>query len=111
MKLTLHFQDQISETPLIRIDFGADHTNPQFVNGMVPIDLAAHKGRSFSISEPHIHYYVEGYQAKWAKPLSETGFPIVIIKDLSDVKPAILAMAQLINLLTQLSITIEDLAV
>ena len=57
---------------LARLDIdGAPHTNPTVTTAPLPT-LAAHIGAK--ISCPHFHYYVEGFDDRWAVPAAEAGF-------------------------------------
>lgn len=108
LKLTLHFQTVDNSIPLIRIDYGAGHKNPEISTNNVPNTLIQYQGKRFENNEAHIHYYVEGYALRWAIPLSQDGFPIKSIDSLEDIKKAILAMGNLVNLQTKLHIDIQE---
>lgn len=57
---------------LARLDIdGPPHTNPTAAAPPLPI-LAPHNGAT--VPCPHFHFYVEGYEAKWAVPASGAGF-------------------------------------
>lgn len=57
---------------LARLDIdGPPHTNPTAAVAPLPM-LVPHNGRV--IPCPHYHFYVEGYEDKWAVPASEVGF-------------------------------------
>lgn len=57
---------------LARLDIdGPPHTNPVVTTPPLPT-LAAHVGAT--IACPHFHYYVEGFDDRWAVPASEAGF-------------------------------------
>lgn len=57
---------------LARLDIdGPPHTNPTVTTPPLP-SLAAHVGAT--IACPHFHYYVEGFDDRWAVPASEAGF-------------------------------------
>ncbi|MBX3381665.1 MAG: hypothetical protein KF805_16340 [Phycisphaeraceae bacterium] len=56
---------------LARLDIdGPPHTNPVVTPPLAA--LAAHVGAT--IACPHFHYYVEGFDDRWAVPASEAGF-------------------------------------
>lgn len=57
---------------LARLDIdGPPHTNPTVTTAPLPA-LAAHVGAR--IPCPHFHFYVEGFDARWAVPAGEAGF-------------------------------------
>ena len=57
---------------LARLDIdGPPHTNPTVVTPPMAA-LAAHVG--VKIDCPHFHFYVEGFEDRWAVPASEAGF-------------------------------------
>ena len=63
--------------PLIRVDFGGRHKNPDYINDYIPSYLAHYKGVEFSREEPHIHIATGIYpniDLKWAIPLEEFKF-------------------------------------
>lgn len=73
LKLTLHVQDNESKDCLIRIDYGATHTNPKDILDTLPNEFYPFAG--VKLQEPHIHYNIDGYKiAAWALPLSQTAF-------------------------------------
>lgn len=108
IKLTLHIQSDDLNIPLLRIDYGGTHKNPEESDWFVPSEFERFTGKAFDVSTPHIHYYVEGYGLKWAIPLSIDDFPVKRIQGIDDIKAAILAMAVVINLQTIINITIQD---
>lgn len=56
---------------LARLDIdGPPHTNPTAANPPLPM-LAPYNGAS--VSCPHYHFFVEGYEARWAVPASVVG--------------------------------------
>jgi hypothetical protein len=57
---------------LARLDIdGPPHTNPTVTTAPLPA-LAVHIGAT--IPCPHFHYYVEGFDDRWAVPAAEAGF-------------------------------------
>lgn len=57
---------------LARLDIdGPPHTNPTAANPPLPI-LAPYNGAI--VPCPHYHFFVEGYEDKWAVPASVVGF-------------------------------------
>jgi len=111
MKLTLHVQSTEGHLPLLRIDYGGSHKNPESANAFVPASFLSYKGSTFESDNPHIHYYVQGHFLDWAIPLTNDVFPVKHILTKNDIKTAILAVAALINLETVLTITIQEEAV
>ena len=108
LKLTLHLQEDDISLPLMRIDFGGTHKNPEEPNKNVPAFLIPFKGTIFKHNQPHIHYYVQGQGTDWALPLDNDSFPIKKIVSNNDKREAILAMAQKVNLLTDLEVIIQS---
>lgn len=107
LKLTLHLQEDDISLPLLRIDFGGTHKNPEEPNNNVPAFLIPFKGISFNFNQPHIHYYVQGHGTDWALPLDNDSFPIKKIITNDDKREAILALTQKINLQTDLEVIIQ----
>jgi len=57
---------------LARLDIGGSrHTNPTAATPPLPM-LALHNGSS--IPCPHFHFYVEGFDDRWAIPAADAGF-------------------------------------
>ena len=57
---------------LARLDIdGPPHTNPTAPNPLIRV-LAPYNG--VAVPCPHFHFYVEGYEARWAVPASTMGF-------------------------------------
>ena len=57
---------------LARLDIdGPPHTNPTAPNPPLPL-LAPYNGQT--VSCPHYHFFVEGYEVRWAVPASVVGF-------------------------------------
>ena len=76
--ITLKYTDQLrcrTHIPLLRLDIGgAMHTNPRISSPCLPrdpfYDVHDHCiGRVFLPGEPHIHFYREGYDDRWAYPV------------------------------------------
>ncbi len=58
--------------PLIRLDYGGRHKNPERANNKIPDWIAQFAGKDFNRDEPHVHIYVESSglsDLKWAVPL------------------------------------------
>lgn len=56
---------------LARLDIdGPPHTNPTAANPPLPI-LAPYNGQT--VPCPHYHFFVEGYEDRWAVPASAVG--------------------------------------
>ena len=104
LKLTLHFMDNETKIGLLRIDFNGQHQNPEEIVAELPEDLNPYAGKLFTYSEPHIHFYVEGYKPMvWAKPL-ENDFPVQKIISPADVVSAFFAFNKMIQLETRFKI-------
>ena len=103
LKITLHFQNINASLPLLRIDYGGTHKNPEEANKNVPDCFRAFTAEDFMEDDPHIHYYVEGQGLNWAIPLREDDFPIKTINNDNDKIAAIKAVCNEINLLTILN--------
>ena len=108
IKLTLHFQNTDGQLPLLRIDYCGTHKNPEQPTEYVPKYFLPYTGQYIGVNIPHIHYFVQDYDLKWAIPLSEDVFPIKNIQSTADIIEAILAFAKLVNLQSQLKITMQD---
>jgi hypothetical protein len=75
LKITLHFQEDITNIGLLRVDFGGRHENPVAINDKVPEYMSRYSGQW--IDQSHIHYYIEGYKPlAWAIPLMDDSFSI-----------------------------------
>jgi hypothetical protein len=98
-RISLHHQENITKTGLLRIDFNSGHRNPELINSFVPEILHKYAGHWF-LNEPHIHLFVEGYKdLAWALPLAEyDNFPIKDIQSDQEYSQAIKAFAKHINL-------------
>lgn len=76
-KTTLHHQEALTNIGLLRVDFKGTHQNPAEINNFVPEELKPYVGKWFTINEPHMHFYVEGYKPlAWAIPLKLNEFGI-----------------------------------
>lgn len=111
LKVTLHFQNIDGPLPLLRIDYGGFHKNPEYANEHVPERFRLFCGQAFDLNTPHIHYFVQGYGLNWALPLIEDEFPVKSISARSDIMDAIQGMARLIKLETELEISFHEEAV
>ncbi len=103
LKITLHFQNIDASMPLLRIDYGGTHKNPELANKYVPESFLEHKGKEFVVGEPHIHYYIQGHDLDWALPLIDDDFPIKTITSDEDKVAATIAVCNKVNLQTVLS--------
>lgn len=103
LKLTLYLMDDETKIGLLRIDYKGQHCNPMIIKDNVPSEFHDYAGKHFTYTEPHIHYYVEGYKTSldWAVPLSVDNFPIKEIKNNHDVLEAFYNFNKLINLKTR----------
>ncbi len=61
---------------ILRLDIYSTHTNPEFVEEKAPMELKElmkkYSSKRF-LKEAHLHFYIEGYNDKWAFPLCEFG--------------------------------------
>ncbi|HPV15460.1 MAG TPA: hypothetical protein PL126_07425, partial [Candidatus Cloacimonadota bacterium] len=89
--------------PLLRIDYGGIHVNPETANEHVPERFLEYVGKEFDVGEPHIHYYIQGHDLDWALPLLNDDFPIKTISSDDDKVAAIKAVCDKVNLQTVLS--------
>lgn len=102
-KISLHFQENNSNTGLLRVDFGGRHRNPSEITSNVPVLLQSFVDQW--LDTPHIHFNVEGFPTLvWALPL--TAYPEFVTKEINssnDFKQAILNFASEINLVNTLT--------
>lgn len=102
LNLTLHVQDNESKDCIVRIDYGASHTNPTNVLETLPEKFHPFAGQI--LHEPHMHYNIDGYKvASWALPLSEANFSPDKLENLGfrvNFREAIYNFVQLINVQT-----------
>jgi hypothetical protein len=105
-KMTLYLFDDETNLGLIRIDYNGKHKNPEYINDKVPDIMRKYKGKWFEYSEPHIHYYVEGYKTglEWAIPLVDDDFPVKDISDSASIKEAFIEFNSRINLKTEITV-------
>ena len=61
LKISLHHQESNSNVGLARLDFKGRHQNPAEANSNLPNRFKPYVGKFFEKDEPHIHFYVEGY--------------------------------------------------
>jgi len=59
------------EIPFLRIDYGGRHRNPTTDISNICTIINKYKGFEFKIDTPHVHIYIEGFNDKWAVPISE----------------------------------------
>jgi len=108
LKLTLHFQENDYSRPLLRIDYGGLHKNPESLTDDVPPAFRAHKGVWFKVNQPHIHYYITGFGTDWALPLTDDEFSVKNIVSNEDKKIALIELSKKVNLLTNLEVTVQE---
>ena len=94
-----HFQKDTGQF-LLRVDLEGTHMNPPESNDKVPEVFHTYKGKL--LKGPHVHYYVEGYDSRWALPFEETEFKEwAYFRDIEEVLPNIVRrIANMINLKT-----------
>ena len=84
IKISFHFQENDSETGLIRIDYNGSHQNPDIKSPSLPEKFHPFVGKHFK-DEHHIHYYVQGYRyLAWAIPLTKSDFKIKELRNDSE---------------------------
>ncbi|MGM0520386.1 MAG: DUF6978 family protein [Campylobacterota bacterium] len=73
------FQKRVQKTIVLRrLDFFGSHQNPPLTAIPIEIDenllnlMQKYENKRFN-KESHIHFYVEGYDVKWAFPVEEMG--------------------------------------
>nr|DAP59037.1 MAG TPA: hypothetical protein [Caudoviricetes sp.] len=102
LNLTLHVQDNESKDCIVRIDYGASHTNPTNILETLPEKFHSFAGQI--LHEPHMHYNIDGYKvASWALPLSEANFSPDKLENLGfrvNFREAIYNFVQFINVQT-----------
>ena len=103
-KISLHHQESITNMGLLRVDYTANHVNPETINEYVPDFLHQYAGLRF-IHQPHIHFFVEKYKSlAWAMPLKDyQGFDVKEIKSIHDIPTALRSFAKAINLVDELT--------
>jgi len=101
-KISLHHQENVTKEGLLRVDYTANHVNPEIVNEYVPDFLHQYVGARF-VFEPHIHFSVETYKSlAWAMPLKDyQGFDVKEIKSTHDFSIALRSFAKAINLVDE----------
>nr|WKN38173.1 hypothetical protein K4G66_05600 [Tunicatimonas sp. TK19036] len=106
LKVTFHFQEDNANYGLLRVDYGGRHKNPEIANEFVPKSFHPYCGQW--LSEPHIHYSIEGYKPlAWAIPLEEDSFLVKTINSTTEISKALSTFFKKINLLTELIITVQ----
>ena len=84
IRISFHFQENDSETGLIRIDYNGSHQNPRIKSPSLPEKFHPFVGKHFE-DKNHIHYYVQGYRhLAWAIPLTKSDFKIKELHDDSE---------------------------
>lgn len=105
LKTSIHHMESQSFVGLMRIDFKGGHHNPPVILESLPEYLKPYADKWFEVTEPHIHFYVEGYKPlAWAMPLQDSDFPIKDIKHQSDINELITNFAEKVNLKSKIDI-------
>lgn len=105
LKTSLHHQESNSHIGLLRIDFKGGHHNPVEVKETVPKFLEEYADLWLKPSEPHMHFFVEGYRPlAWAVPLDHTDFAIKDLTSPSDIADLIVNFAKEVNVSSLLNI-------
>lgn len=105
LKTSLHHQESTSYLGLLRIDFKGGHHNPVEIKDTLPEFLKGYADHWFGPSEPHMHFFVEGYKPlAWAMPLKDTKFPIKDLSSPSDLVDLIVNFAKEVNVKSLLNI-------
>lgn len=105
LKTSIHHMESKSFVGLLRIDFKGGHHNPSAILESLPEFLKPYTDKWFEPSEPHIHFYVEGYKPLvWAVPLEDTDFPVKHITKQRDLIELITNFAERINLKSKINI-------
>lgn len=62
---------------ILRLDIYSKHKNPEFIKEKSPKELGSlmqkYSGAVFEKERSHLHFFVKGYNDKWAFPISEFG--------------------------------------
>lgn len=62
---------------ILRLDIYSKHKNPEFIKEKSPKELSSlmqkYSGAVFEKECSHLHFFVKGYNDKWAFPISEFG--------------------------------------
>jgi hypothetical protein len=106
-KLTLHLQEEDASIGLLRVDFNGRHKNPVIATDSIP-EIFKNYADSW-LQGSHIHYFFDGYKPlSWAIPLHhDSSFPIHEFNDPSQIGPIIINFGRRINLITELTVTIQ----
>ncbi len=104
-KISIHHQEKYSNIGLVRVDYKGRHLNPEGIKDTLPEIFKQYAGAFFERTEPHIHFYVDGYKPlAWAIPLKDYDFDTQSVKSMEDFNNAICNFAKLINVETILNI-------
>lgn len=100
LKVNFHHFYKNTGQFLLRIDLDGTHMNPREINDKVPEKF--HPYKEILLKGPHVHYYVEGYDSRWALPFEDTEFKdFSCIEDIEGALPRIVnIIAEMINLKT-----------
>ena len=105
LKTSIHHMESKSFIGLMRIDFRGGHHNPSEILDTLPEFLKPYADKWFNPTEPHMHFYVEGYKPlAWAMPLADTDFPTKVITHQADLNDLITNFANKINLKSKINI-------
>lgn len=108
LKISLHHQDDVSKNGILRVDYHSRHKNPEMVLDTVPDEFKEFAGLYLDNYPGHIHYVVDGYKPlDWAIPLKYDRFPVKDITNDYDIKEAINAFCNSINLKTKIEINLQ----
>lgn len=72
LKITFHHMRKADGQFLLRVDLSGAHFNPPEITEALPQKFRPYASRF--IKGSHVHYYVEGYESRWALPFEETEF-------------------------------------
>ncbi len=98
---------RIDKIPILRLDYGGTHKNPERASNRIPDWIAQFAGRTFNRDEPHVHIYVESQglpDLRWAVPidgfiLDGKSFSLQFISSFKDFLLATREFADIINIL------------
>lgn len=102
-KISVHHQDNSTQSGLLRVDFYSRHLNPSEVLATVPAKFTPFAGQWLDEYDGHIHYVVDGYKPlAWAIPLEFDDFPVRELTSREDYPKLFNAFFQKINLKTEI---------
>ena len=101
LKISLHHQDNSTQSGLLRVDYYSRHLNPVDIIDTVPEIFIPFAGKWLDDTIGHIHYVVDGYKPlAWAIPLVVDDFPVKKLDGEEDYIPSLSAFFKKINLKT-----------